>query len=614
MSLKKNLLLLVVLLIAGSAYYLVDVKWAREKAADKERKAQILRGIDPKLLLRISLDRKKESYQIIRTDNGWRFVKPVSAPLDKEEMENLLKLAAGLKEHRRIGTVTQRADFGLETPGYKLTFGLKGQEEVVFLVGARTPTRVFRYASLKDGAVFTVLSEDFEKFNRPVFELRDRAVLPVPPAKAKKVVIRSAGDPPFAVVRKGEEKWEMISPVKVAASASESEGVVLALNYGKVHRFVDESPKDLAPYGLDSPSYTVRVYMDKEEKVVRGLHLGKYVMEPDPRSRDGKKIPLFYARRLSGGPVFLVGPDVIKDFPRKPFQLREKIIIDYDVDNVQRLRIELPGETIEALRKDLRTWSMTAKRGEAAAVPFVPRRKYIEDVLWDAKWTNATGFMDAPGADLAKYGLTGKDVRRIKLWIREKKDGPEVQRTLTIGPPQADGKIYLQRDQEKRLYTISRKDFDKLARDGFYLSERRIVPFESLEEIARVRLSFPDGKKAVVIRDSKDDWVFETPKNQGIVIRKVNRLLLALQELEFEGEAKKGVSYDTKKFRVRVLLETRKGKKLGPILFAGGGTKELMFVGRGAEKKVLGVQRENIEKILPFEISDWFLGASGSSN
>lgn len=614
MSPRKNLLLLLVLLVAGSAYYLVDVKWAQEKKAEKEKKAKILRGIDPKLLLRISLERKKESYQIIRTDKGWRFVKPVSAPVGKKEIANLLKSAAGLKEHRRIGPTTERANFGLEKPEYKITFGIKGQEEVVLHIGARTPTRVFRYASLKDGPVFTLVTDGFEKFNRPVFELRDRTVVHVEPEKAKKVVIQSAGGPPFAVIRKGEEKWEMTAPVKAPASTSESEGVVSALNWGKVYRFVDEAPGDLKPYGLDSPSYTVRVYLDKEEKNVRGLHLGKYIMETDPRSRTGKKSPFFYARRLSGGPVFLVGPDVIKDLPRKPFRLRHKTILDYDVDHIQRLRIEMPKETIDARRKGPRAWSMKVKKGSAAPVSLAPRTKYIDDVLWDVKWTDATGFVDAPEAGLSKYGLTGDNVRRVRLWIREKKDGPEVERTLIIGPPAADGKIYLQLDKQKRLYTISPKNSGKILRSGFYLSERRIVPFEALGEIARVTIVFPDGKKAVVGRDSQDDWRFETPEGEAPIIRKVNRLLFAMQELESQGEAKPGVSYDMKKFGVRVLLETKKGKKLEPVTFAGGGTKELMFVRRGAEKKVLGVKRAKIGNRLPRQVSDWFRGASGSSN
>ena len=39
MNPKKNLILLLSLLLAGGVYYLVDVKWAGEKKAEEERKA-----------------------------------------------------------------------------------------------------------------------------------------------------------------------------------------------------------------------------------------------------------------------------------------------------------------------------------------------------------------------------------------------------------------------------------------------------------------------------------------------------------------------------------------------------------------------------------------------
>ena len=81
MNPKKNLILLLVLILAGGAYYLLDVKWAGEKKAEEERKAKVLKGIDEKRLMRVSLAREKEPYQLIRTEKGWRFVKPVATPL-----------------------------------------------------------------------------------------------------------------------------------------------------------------------------------------------------------------------------------------------------------------------------------------------------------------------------------------------------------------------------------------------------------------------------------------------------------------------------------------------------------------------------------------------------
>ena len=84
MNPKKNLILLLVLLVAGVGYYLYDVKWAGEKKAEEDRKAKILKGVDSKRLMRISLQRKEAPFQLIRAEKNWRFVKPVDALMDED--------------------------------------------------------------------------------------------------------------------------------------------------------------------------------------------------------------------------------------------------------------------------------------------------------------------------------------------------------------------------------------------------------------------------------------------------------------------------------------------------------------------------------------------------
>ena len=138
MSPKKNLILLLSLLLAGGVYYLVDVKWAGEKKAEEERKAKVLKGIDPKVLMRISVQRKEEPFQIIRTEKIWRFVKPVDAAMDEDQTEIVLKAAASLKPGRKVGKVSDISEFGLDKPQMSITFGLKGKDAFTVQIGDRT--------------------------------------------------------------------------------------------------------------------------------------------------------------------------------------------------------------------------------------------------------------------------------------------------------------------------------------------------------------------------------------------------------------------------------------------------------------------------------------------
>ncbi|MEK6709254.1 MAG: DUF4340 domain-containing protein, partial [Nitrospinota bacterium] len=321
MNPKKNFLLLLILLLAGGAYYLYDVKWAAEKKTEEERKLKVLKGIDAKNLIRISIERKDEPYQMIRTDKGWRFVKPVDAAVDEDAIERLLKAAERMKEERRVGPAAEAGEFGLSTPYMKLTFGIKGQDDVALSLGDLNPTREFRYASVKDGGVFTLPINDYSPFNMPVFQLRERAIVTVDPDKVQKVAVEPKGGGAFTVVRLGKEQWELTAPVKDQADRTEADGIASTLKYEKIQRFVEEEPKDLQRYGLDAPRLTVQLFTDAQGMPTDGVMLGNPIEQEEEEKGEKVKKTYYHGRRLSGGPVFLVSEKAYGDLPQWDFML-----------------------------------------------------------------------------------------------------------------------------------------------------------------------------------------------------------------------------------------------------------------------------------------------------
>lgn len=601
MNFKKNLILLAAFLVAAGAYYLYDVKWAGEKKAAEERKAKFLKGVKPERLMRVSLQRKKEPFQVIRAEKKWRFVKPVDALMDEDQQEIVLKAASELQPGRRLGKVTDISEFGLDTPEMTLTLGVKGESDVSLQIGDRTPTREFRYASLKSNKfhVFTIKIDDINKINKPVFELRDRSIVAVDPDDVQRIVVEPREQASFSVVRKDKENWEMLAPVKDAADNTESDSILSTLRWQKAVRFVKEDPKadDLTAYGLDKPVYTVRLFMDKEGKKTDGLHLGMTTegMAKDARGRERKQV-LHYVRRVSGGPVMLVADDVLKDLPKAPFKLRKKNVIDFDVDHITRLKIEKPAVFIDIKRLAKKKWDMKLSRpgGEAVSVP--ARHKHIDDVLWDIKWANAVEYVDEPKSEeMAKYGFAPKADNRVSVWIKKKADGPEVKRTFTLGALVDGKKSYGRMDGHKRLFAFAKKDFDKILRGGFYLSDRRLTKFEEDEDISKVTLNFSSGEE-MVFRRNGENWDTEKPAGKKANGSKLNGLIAMLKDLEHEGEVKDESGFDFKKFRARVLLENKRGKKLGPVTFAGGGTDKVWFVRKGEAGKTSKVETLRVKK------------------
>ncbi|MDE0333030.1 MAG: DUF4340 domain-containing protein [Nitrospinae bacterium] len=609
MNPKKNLILLLVLIILGSSYYVYGVKWAAEERAAEERKVKLLKGIDDKALIRIDVTREEEPYQIIRTEKGWRFVKPVDAAVDADEVEKLLEAATKLRERNRIGNVKDRTEFGMDKPGMKIIFGLKDKDDVTVEIGDRTPTREFRYAALaKTPEIFTLQLSDIAEFDKSVFSIRDRSIVPVMPESANKVIVepRDGGD--FTVVRKSKDEWALVKPIQDRADAIDSEGIVSTLRWDKVQRFVDEKPGNLAPYGLEKPSLTVRIFTGDNQKPEDGVILGDRKVEaPEPKSGQKKPKAYYYARRLSGGPVMLINEKTIKDLPKSVFSLRHKTVIDYDVDHVTRLLVESKSQKLDILRKAKKKWDIHVTKADGKEEKLIGRHKHVDDLMWDIKWVNSIDYVDDPGDDLSKYGLVqegGKGAPlRYTVWLKKKEDAPLEDKSLIIGRfLKEEKRAYGRIEGQKRLFAVKKEDYDKITKTPYFLSERRLLLYAKDDEITEVTARFPN-KSFMKLERFGEGWRFLSPEGREAEPGNVNDLVGGLLDFEREGEAKPGEAPDFKDFIVELSGRDIRHGEWGPFRFAAREGSDFLYLREGG--KVYRITKKWNEDKLPKSLKDW---------
>ena len=609
MNPKKNLILLLVLIVLGSAYYVYGVKWAAEERAAEERKVKLLKGINDKALIRIDVRREEEPYQIIRTEKGWRFVKPVDAAVDKDEVEILLEAATKLRESNRIGKVKDRAEFGMDKPGMKIIFGLKDKDDVTVEIGDRTPTREFRYAALaKIPEIFTLQLSDIAPFDKTVFSIRDRSIVPVMPERANKVIVEPQDGGNFTVVRKSKDEWEIAKPIQDRADAIDSEGIVSTLRWDKAQRFVDEKPEDLAPYGLDKPRLTVRIFTGEGQDPDDGVILGNRKVEaPEPKSGQKKPKAYYYARRLSGGPVMLINEKTFKDLPKSVFSMRHKTVIDYDVDHITRLLVESDSRKLDIIRKAKKKWDLHVTEADGREEKLIGRHKHVDDLLWDIKWINSIEYVDDPGDDLSKYGLLRADGKgaplRYTLWLKKKEDAPLEDKSLIIGRFLEEKKrAYGRIEGEKRLFAVKKEDYDKITKTPYFLGERRLLLYAKDTEITEVTARFPD-KSLMKLERFGDTWRFLSPEGREAEPGNVNDLVGALRDFEREGEAKPGEAPDFKDFIVELSGRDIRHGEWGPFRFADKPDSEFLYLREGG--KVYRITKKWNEDKLPKSLKDW---------
>ena len=152
-------------------------------------------------------------------------------------------------------------------------------------------------------------------------------------------------------------------------------------------RVVDEAPKNPGDYGLKEPVAEV-TFKQKGDKDFRTLQLGSKT----PTGND------LYARVAGDKKVFLIAGYLESTFNKQPFDLRDKKVMSFDRDKVDRLEITQGNATVAATKAG-GEWRLTAPveaRGDFGA---------LEGIVSRLGSTQMKSLVAEQATDLKQYGL-----------------------------------------------------------------------------------------------------------------------------------------------------------------------------------------------------------------
>ena len=145
---------------------------------------------------------------------------PVRAKAEQRSVDEVLD---GLVEGKRDKVIAEQAadlaDFGLKEPSLRRT----SQPSKMWpplpscRFGARTPTMGGYYAREgEQSKVLMVPTSLHSKFDKTVFNLRDKTVLALDQQQVKRVEVQH-GDQLIAVESEGDKGWKMVAPLEAKA-------------------------------------------------------------------------------------------------------------------------------------------------------------------------------------------------------------------------------------------------------------------------------------------------------------------------------------------------------------------------------------------------------------
>ena len=393
--------------------------WGREEDVARRHFDQARRAFrfDAARVDRLLVDSGDLRIECRRSGNQWQLVHPIEARADPVAIERLL---GSLQELPRGDVIlpprrsaNPLAPYGLEDPLARVEL-VEGIVTNHIHIGRRTPLGDGVYARQPDRPGLVRIRADLlGLLPTGVDALRDRSLLSGATASIERLDVRGPGGY-VQLVRGPDGAWRLFQPFTARADSATVAALVEQLLACRVVHFIQDSVRDLAPYGLDNHGAVTALLNAPAGQGSQMLSFG----DPLPNAPD-----LVYARLQAENSVYAVPMSVRQSLLVRPDDLRDRRIPGIDPAAIRRLRAEDRESVLELVRDDSDNWRITAPihaPGNAEA---------IEQLLNACKDVRLCAF-ESPSSTNPP-----PDVRKMHIDLRNGRDSTVV---LRLGPVSDD--------------------------------------------------------------------------------------------------------------------------------------------------------------------------------
>jgi hypothetical protein len=520
MSWKTTLGLVIVAALLGSYYYWYEVKGGEQRKAAEEA-AQRIFQLKKEAIEAVTINRGNETITLARdAAQGWMLTAPVQAKADQRSVDDILD---GLAEGKRDRVVAEQAadlaEFGLKEPSLVVEAKVKdAATPTVLQFGARTPTMTGYYARQgEQNTVLMVPSNVHSKFDKTVFSLRDKTLLTLEQAQLKRLEVHLE-DGLIAVESEADGGWKMVAPLAAKADKTKVNDLVSAVNAARVKEFIDDTPQDLAQYGLNPPRWRLTFFVG-DERAEKSLLIGG-----EDTAKSG-----VHVKRGATDSVFLVETKLLEKLPKEASDWRDRAIMAFKRDDVERFEIRDGDSTVAVACVDNcgkipdDRWQLTQPlEARADAVR-------VRTLLRNLEELKAKGFVAEQATDLGPYGLD-RPTAQIHAWLR----GASAPVSLLLGREDADqAGRYVKLEERPAVYLIDTKDAADLLKTPPELRDLKLLVFKA-KDIRKIEVSRPEATLA--LEGEGESWSQVKPSRAKLEGFKVRSLLWKLEDLEFKEE------------------------------------------------------------------------------
>ena len=367
--------------------------------------------------------------------------------------------------------------------------------------------------------------------------------------KVAELTVRAGGE--RTVLRKADGQWQIVEPIQVKADEAEVSGITSSLASAENVRVVEETPGDLSAFGLAEPRVEVGFRLENE-KEFRHLRIG------EKTATQGE----LYASR-GGKQVFLIPAYLESTFGKTTFDLREKSVLAFERDKVDRVEVEAPGQSL-LLTKSAGEWRL--EKPVQAPADFGT----VESLLGRIQTAQMKSIAAAQAATLEPYGLE-KPEATIAL------SSGSSRATLAIGGKADEGNVYAKDGARPLVFTVEATLLDELKKPADDLRNKDVFGFRPFNatgiEASRGTEVVAFEKARGAGKDAAEKWRQVKPSVKDVDQTKVDDLLARLSNLRVQSFAAPGSQAKSPEAPALVVMaQFDEGKKKERVVFTRSGS------------------------------------------
>ncbi len=517
MKFRSTLILLIIVVVLFAFVYIFEIRKPEKSTGDSNNLGKLL-SLAKEDVNKVELAYSDPNYAGIvcsKDDTGeWQIERPLAAKADQKLMDRLISGTVDKYVHRTLEETEDISEYGLDNPRVTATFYLQDGTSRTIMLGDTVPTG--NYVYIKQKAVPDIslvpasIADDLTKFPS---DLRDRTVIVLDKSAIKKIQLKYA-DRGNLVCQKTETEWNLLEPIAARGDKGAIEKIISDLTDLKVDRFTTDEAEDVSIYGLSQPQIEVTVSLD--DGAEKSLLIG--------REEDGS----VYVKRASDKSVYSVNADIIGKLKKEPSDLRDRTVVAFDRNLVEKLELKSAGRSVVMEKKQGESKAGFIKPEEFWEItePDVVKadKSTVDEILKKLDELKVGEFTSDDPKDLSIYGLIQPQIQAV-ISVRESE--PE---TLLVGKKTGES-VYVKTASEQPVYLVDAGIVDDLSKGMLDLRDKEVLDFTQ-GYVKRLELKRKD--KTIVCIKQERDWRIIEPVKQKAENYKVDGILSKIDEMKAE--------------------------------------------------------------------------------